>query len=93
MKDSLVIGDRSFSSRLFTGTGKFSSGETMSACLAASGTELVTVALKRVRFQGERDSILDHLNLERFQVVQLRRLRHLYRHLAFDLCLRNQVFI
>ena len=69
MKDSLVIGGRSFSSRLFAGTGKFSSGETMGACLAASGTELVTVALKRVRLDAEEDAILSHLNEERYQLM------------------------
>ncbi len=69
MKDSLVIGGRSFSSRLFAGTGKFSSGETMGACLAASGTELVTVALKRVRLDAGEDAILSHLNEERYQLM------------------------
>ena len=69
MTDPLVIGERSFSSRLFAGTGKFSSGETMRACLASSGTELVTAALKRVRSGGECDAILDHLELERYQLM------------------------
>ncbi len=69
MTDPLVIAGRSFSSRLFAGTGKFSSGETMRACLAASGTELVTAALKRVRSGGECDAILDYLEPERYQLM------------------------
>jgi thiazole synthase len=46
--DGLVIAGREFRSRLIVGTGKFSSGEIMRDALAASGTELVTVALRRV---------------------------------------------
>ena len=69
MKDSLLIGGRSFSSRLFAGTGKFSSGETMRDCLEASGTQLVTMALKRVRSGNERDAILDHLDQDRYQLM------------------------
>jgi thiazole synthase len=47
-QDRLVIAGRAFSSRLIVGTGKFSSGEAMRDALAASGTEMVTVALRRV---------------------------------------------
>jgi thiazole synthase len=46
--DPLVIGDRSFRSRLIVGTGKFGSFSVMRDALAASGTEMVTVALRRV---------------------------------------------
>ena len=45
----LVIAGREFRSRLLAGTGKFSSNESMRAALLASGTEIVTVALRRVR--------------------------------------------
>lgn len=69
MKDSLIIGDRSFTSRLFTGTGKFSSGDTMRDCLMASRTELVTVALKRVRSPDGPDPILDYLDEDRYQLM------------------------
>lgn len=47
--DGLVIAGRSFSSRLMTGTGKFDDFETMRASLAASGSEIVTVAVRRVQ--------------------------------------------
>ena len=43
----LVIAGRTFNSRLILGTGKFSAPETMRDALAASGTEIVTVALRR----------------------------------------------
>jgi thiazole synthase len=49
----LIIAGVEFSSRLFLGTGKFSSGEAMRLSLEASGTQLVTVALGRVRTGGE----------------------------------------
>lgn len=44
----LTIGDSRFSSRLFTGTGKFASADQMLAALAASGSQLVTLAMKRL---------------------------------------------
>ncbi|WP_298942878.1 thiazole synthase [uncultured Psychromonas sp.] len=56
--DQLVIGDKAFSSRLFTGTGKFNDQKTMVAALKASQSELVTMALKRVDMQHRDDDIL-----------------------------------
>jgi thiazole synthase len=58
----LKIADKTFSSRLFTGTGKFSSVLKMEEALLASASELVTVALKRVDMQRNEDDILMHLN-------------------------------
>src|SRR5512137_3166791 len=52
---SLVIAGRTFQSRLILGTGKFSAPEAMRAALAASGTELVTVALRRADLSGKKD--------------------------------------
>ncbi len=57
-KDQLVIADKSFSSRLFTGTGKFNDQQTMVNALQASQSELVTMALKRVDMQQKDDDIL-----------------------------------
>jgi len=57
----LKIADKIFNSRLFTGTGKFSSALTMEQALLASASELVTVALKRVDFKNADDDILMHL--------------------------------
>ncbi len=62
MNDNLIIGDKSFSSRLFTGTGKFGNHHVMEEALLASGSELVTVALKRMNIDGEDDDILRHLH-------------------------------
>lgn len=67
--DALEIAGEIFSSRLFTGTGKFSSGEVMRATLEASGSEMVTVALKRANPVASRDSILDHLDRSRFRLL------------------------
>lgn len=60
MHDPLVIAGREFGSRLFLGTGKFPSNAALEAAIASSGTEMVTVALRRVdpTAAGEGD-ILD----------------------------------
>lgn len=58
----LKIADKTFKSRLFTGTGKFSSATEMEKALLASESELVTVALKRVDLKDNDDDILIHLN-------------------------------
>lgn len=52
---SLIIAGREFRSRLILGTGKFSSPEAMRDALAASGTEMVTVALRRADLSGKKD--------------------------------------
>lgn len=59
--EKLIIGGREFSSRLFTGTGKFSSNELMSRAIAASGSEMVTVALKRIDTANREDDMLRHI--------------------------------
>lgn len=68
MKD-LIIAGKTFNSRLFTGTGKFSSGALMEEALLASGSELVTVALKRVDIQDRKDEILPYLNHRQFNLL------------------------
>ncbi|MDE3084967.1 MAG: thiazole synthase [Verrucomicrobiota bacterium] len=65
----LIIAGVEFSSRLFVGTGKFSSGEVMRASLAALGTQLVTVALRRVRTDGAPDDIVEYLEPERYRLL------------------------
>jgi thiazole synthase len=59
MTDLLQIADRSFASRLFLGTGKFPSNESLRGAIEASGTEMVTVALRRVDPTAPGDDILD----------------------------------
>ena len=61
MNNILKIADKEFTSRLFTGTGKFSASEVMKDALLASESELITVALKRVDVQNNEDDILSHL--------------------------------
>ena len=65
----LKIADKTFNSRLFTGTGKFSSSELMEKALLSSGSELVTVALKTVDMQNEDDDIIKHLQHEQFNLL------------------------
>lgn len=65
----LKIADKEFSSRLFTGTGKFSSSVLMEEALLASGSELVTVALKRVDLEDGEDDILKHLQNPQFNLL------------------------
>lgn len=60
--DTLKIADKEFNSRLFTGTGKFASSALMREALLASGSELVTVALKRMNVEKSEDPIVDQLD-------------------------------
>lgn len=59
---TLNIAGQEFNSRLFLGTGKFGSSQQMEESILASGSELVTVALKRVDLETDTDSILSHLH-------------------------------
>lgn len=59
--DCLVIADKVFTSRLFTGTGKFANKHTMAQSLAVSGSQLSTMALKRVNIHNQDDDILQPL--------------------------------
>ena len=68
----LKIADREFTSRLLVGTGKFSSNETMRDALVASGTEIVTVALRRADLSGKHDpfaNILDFIDPKKFLLL------------------------
>ena len=67
---TLVIGGRTFTNRFFLGTGKFASRELTRAALAASGTELVTAALTRVREnEPTEDSILGAIDRSKVEVM------------------------
>src|SRR5688500_2373014 len=68
----LVIAGREFRSRLILGTGKFSSPQAMEMALAASGTEMVTVALRRADLTGKKDpfaNILEFIDPRRYLVL------------------------
>lgn len=68
-EDRLVIAGVKFRSRLFVGTGKFPSLECMRAALRASGTELVTAALRRVDLADPEDSLLAALETDRYRLM------------------------
>ncbi|MCZ2722928.1 thiazole synthase [Marinomonas sp. 15G1-11] len=59
--DPLIIGDHTFSSRLFTGTGKYATSDSMMDSIKASGSELVTLSLRRVDLENHSDNILSPL--------------------------------
>lgn len=69
MSDVFKIADKTFQSRLFLGTGKFSSSPNMKEAILASKTELVTVALKRVELDNMEDNILMHLKDEHLNIL------------------------
>lgn len=70
MEDLLKIGPREFTSRLFVGTGKFPSAEVMQKSVIASGSEMITVAMKRVNLMNEAtDEMLTHINREHVQLL------------------------
>lgn len=66
---SLRIADKTFQSRLLTGTGKYASGAAFRAALDASGAEIVTVAVKRVQFGRREDSVIDHVDRSRVTLL------------------------
>jgi thiazole synthase len=61
--ETLKIADKEFTSRLFTGTGKFQSSKLMQEAIAKSGSELVTVALRRVEMDNPDDDMINHIKL------------------------------
>ncbi|MCB9792487.1 MAG: thiazole synthase [Alphaproteobacteria bacterium] len=66
----LTLGDTPLDSRLIVGTGKYPSFEVMQACHQASGTGLVTVAIRRVDLNaGGVASILDHIDREQIRLL------------------------
>lgn len=70
--DSWTIADRTFTSRLLVGTGKFSSNQAMADALDACGTEIVTVALRRADLSGKADpyaDILDYIDPEKYLLL------------------------
>jgi thiazole synthase len=68
MEDALVIAGREFGSRLFVGTGKFPSNGALRDAIEASGTEMVTVALRRVDVNAE-EGVLDAVDLDRILLL------------------------
>lgn len=70
ISDTLNIGGREFTSRLFVGTGKFASPDLMLESIVASGSEMITVAMKRVNMMNEAtDDMLTHINRDHVQLL------------------------
>ncbi len=67
--EKLIIADREFGSRLFLGTGKFSSNDLMTKAIEASGTEMVTLAMKRVELGDEHDDFVGHIQTPGLQLL------------------------
>ena len=66
----LVIGPHRFRSRLLVGTGKYATLELMRECLAATGTEVVTVAVRRERLTDKQGrSLISFLDLDRYTIL------------------------
>ena len=60
--DKLIIGGKELNSRLFVGTGKYSSNKIIPDIIRKSGTEVVTAALRRVNISDEEDNILSYID-------------------------------
>src|SRR5574340_912507 len=70
MADNLVIAGRGFGSRLIVGTGKYRSFPEMARAHAASGTEMVTVAVRRVNLTDKsKESLLDYIDREKIFIL------------------------
>lgn len=67
--EKLIIADREFGSRLFLGTGKFSSNDLMTKAIEASGTGMVTLAMKRVELGDEHDDFVGHIQTPGLQLL------------------------
>ncbi len=65
----LTIAGRSFSNRLIVGTGKYADNETMAKALAASGAEIITVAVRRIELDRTKPSMLDFIDPEKYFIL------------------------
>src|SRR5258707_14709362 len=70
MSDNLIIAGREFRSRLIVGTGKYRSFPEMARCHAASGADMVTVAVRRVNLTDRtKESLLDYIDRSKFFIL------------------------
>ena len=67
--EKLIIAGKEFNSRLFLGTGKFSSNQVMAKAIAASETEMVTMAMKRIDLNDAGDDMLQHIARPNIQLL------------------------
>ncbi|HHT9134569.1 MAG TPA: thiazole synthase, partial [Candidatus Avalokitesvara rifleensis] len=69
-KDKFRLGKYEFTSRLFVGTGKYPSMEVMRQALEASGTEVVTVAVRRLSIKDRpQESLLDYIDTKKYTIL------------------------
>src|SRR5437762_2924908 len=64
--DAWVIAGRSFHSRLIVGTGKYRSGQETARAIEASGAEMVTVAVRRINLDRNKESLLDFISPDKY---------------------------
>jgi thiazole synthase len=70
MSDTLTIAGRTFQSRLFVGTGKYRSNQEMARCHEASGSEVVTLAVRRVNLTDKsKESMLDYIDRSKLFIL------------------------
>jgi thiazole synthase len=69
MSDQWKLGSRIFTSRIIVGTGKYASNEETSAAIAASGAEMVTVALRRVDLSSGKPTVLDAIDRTKYVLL------------------------
>ena len=100
MSDSWKLGERAFTSRIIVGTGKYKSNEETRAALAASGAEIVTVALRRVDL-SQKETVLDAVDRKKYVLLpntagcytvdEAVRTLHLARELGMDELVKLEV--
>src|ERR1041385_7537881 len=70
MTDAFIIAGREFRSRLILGSGKYASNELMVKSLEASGTDMITVAVRRVNLTDRsKESLLDHIDTKKYHIL------------------------
>src|SRR5438477_10570321 len=99
--DTWKLGGRTLSSRIIVGTGKYASLDETRAALAASGAEIVTVALRRVDLQSKEPTVLDAVDRARYLLLpntagcysaeEAVRTLHLARELGMDELVKLEV--
>src|SRR6185295_1125348 len=99
--DSWKLGDRTLQSRIIVGTGKYASLDETRAALAASGAEIVTVALRRVDLSSKEPTVLDAIDRKKYILLpntagcysadEAIRTLHLARELGMDEMVKLEV--
>jgi thiazole synthase len=69
MADTFKVADREFTSRLFVGTGKYASSAIMAKSVEASGTQMVTIALRRVDMANQNDDMLTAIDRKKYVLL------------------------